>query len=583
MATITDRPSLTVQLLGRPRITRGAGEGYEFRSRKSWAVLAYLVLSERAPSRMQLAGLLFGEADDPARALRWCLAEIRRALGDIASIEGDPVALTLPPDAVVDVDVLVRGVWSEAVVLPGMGAELLDGLALRDAGAFETWLISQQRHVAAVSEAVLHEAALGSMSAGDLNAALGYGVRAATMSPLDENHQALLIRLYRLAGDDEAAARQYALCRELFRRELGVAPGPAVDAALRERVQAEPASVDDAAIAALAEAGSAAVAAGSIAAGIESLGTAARLADQTGEPRRRVAARLALAEALIHGLGGLDEPGLARLYEADEIARTHGLRAAVGEIRAELGYVDFLRARYDRAERWLGDALSFADDSLPVQAKATTYLGSVASDRGDFDRARELLGSAIEMSDSAGEVRRQSFGLAMLGRVALLTGLPDEAETWLTRSIAVAQHDHWLAVLPWPQAILGEVKLVQGDLDGAATVLDQAFARACQLRDPCWEGMSTRALALVAEARGETDRAFAIMVDARVRCNRLADPYVWLEGYILEALGELGRRHGHPQTPSWVEALDLLTDRTRMWVGRRSRRDAPLDARHPSR
>lgn len=566
MATIVDRPSLTMQLLGRPRIIRGAGEGYEFRSRKSWAVLAYLVLSERAPSRIELAGMLFGEADDPARALRWCLAEIRRALGDVASIDGDPVTLTLPHDAVVDVDVLVRGGWSEAVDLPGLGAELLDGLALRDAGGFETWLISQQRHVAAVSEAVLHEAALGSMSAGHLNAALGYAVRASTMSPLDENHQALLIRLYRLAGDDEAAERQYALCREMFHQELGALPGPAIDAAFRERMEVRAQAVDGAAIDALTESGSAAVAAGSIEAGIASLSTAAELADRAGEPRRRVAARLALAEALIHGLGGLDEQGLARLYEADEIARTHRLRAAVAEIRAELGYVDFLRARYDRAERWLNDGLAYADGSPSIRAKATTYLGSVASDRGDFDGARRLLESAIGLSETAGDLHRQAFGLAMLGRVALLSGRPGEAETWLTRSIAVAQHDHWLALLPWPQAILGEVKLVQGDVKGAATVLDQAFARACQLRDPCWEGMSARGLALVAEARGDTDRAFAIMIDARARCNRLADPYVWLEGYILDALCELGRKHGHPRTASWVEALDVLTDRTRMRV-----------------
>lgn len=568
MATIIDRPSLTIQLLGRPRIIRGAGEEYEFRSRKSWAVLAYLVLGERAPSRTQLAGMLFGEADDPARALRWCLAEIRRGLGDVASIDGDPVRMTLPPDAVVDVDVLVRGVWPDAVILPGLGAELLDGLALRDAGGFETWLISQQRHLAAVSEAVLHEAALGSMSTGDLNAALGYAVRASTMSPLDENHQALLIRLYRLAGDDEAAERQYAACRALFQQELGVRPGPAIDAAFRERIDIRAEAVDDAAIDALAEAGAAAVSAGSLEAGIASLGTAAGLADRAGEPRRRVTARLALAEALIHGLGGLDEPGLARLYEADEIARTHRLWAAVAEIRAELGYVDFLRARYDRAERWLNDGLAYADGSPSVRAKATTYLGSVASDRGDFERARELLGSAIGLSEAAGQPRLQAFGLAMLGRVALLTGRPMEAETWLTRSIEVAQHDHWLALLPWPQAILGEVKLVQGDLSGAATVLEQAFARACQLRDPCWEGMSARALALVAEARGDIDQAFAIMIDARIRCNRLADPYVWLEGYILQALCELGRRHGHPETASWADALDLLTDRTRMWVQR---------------
>ena len=47
--------SLTIQLLGRPRLVRGAGDAYEFRSRKSWAALAYLILSDRAPSRSQLA------------------------------------------------------------------------------------------------------------------------------------------------------------------------------------------------------------------------------------------------------------------------------------------------------------------------------------------------------------------------------------------------------------------------------------------------------------------------------------------------------------------------------------------------
>ncbi|WP_344065576.1 BTAD domain-containing putative transcriptional regulator [Microbacterium pumilum] len=568
MAAIIDRPSLTVQLLGHPLIDRSAGEQYEFRSRKSWALLAYLLLSERRPSRAQLAEMLFGEADDPARALRWCLAEIRRGLGEGASIDGDPVALTLPSDAVVDVRVLVRGTWSEAVDLPGLGMGLLDGTAVRYAGAYETWLISQQRHLAAVSEAVLHEAALGSMSTGDLDTALGYALRACTMSPLDENHQALLIRLYRLAGDDQAADRQYNACRELFHQELGVPPGPTIDAAYRERIRVRPDAVDAAAIDALTEAGSAAVSAGSITAGIEALSAAAELADRAGDPQRRVTARIALAEALIHGLRGSDEQGLARLYEADEIARTHRLWAAVAEVRAELGYVDFLRARYDRAERWLNDALRYGDGWPAVEAKATTYLGAIASDRGDFNRAGELLAAGIAQSAAAGEPRRQAYGLAMLGRAALLSGRPAEAESWLAESIVVAQRDHWLAFLPWPQAILGEAKLVQGDLAGATTVLEQAFARACQLGDPCWEGMSARALALVAEARGDTDRAFEIMMDAHARCNRLADPYVWLEGYILDALCELGRAHGHPRTTDWIDALEVLTDRTRMRVGR---------------
>ena len=58
------------------------------------------------------------------------------------------------------------------------------------------------------------------------------------MTPLDENHQALLIRLYRRAGDDDAAAAQLAACTALFEAELGSAPGVAVRAAIHENRQA---------------------------------------------------------------------------------------------------------------------------------------------------------------------------------------------------------------------------------------------------------------------------------------------------------------------------------------------------------
>jgi hypothetical protein len=92
----------------------------------------------------------------------------------------------------------------------------------------------------------------------------------------------------------------------------------------------------------------------------------------------------------------------------------------------------------------------------------------------------------------------------------------------------------------------------------------QAFARACQLGDPCWEGISIRGLALVAETAEDTGRAFALLSDARARANRLADPYVWLDGYILDAQCELGRRHHHPDTTAWVETMRNLASRSGM-------------------
>jgi hypothetical protein len=76
--------------------------------------------------------------------------------------------------------------------------------------------------------------------------------------------------------------------------------------------------------------------------------------------------------------------------------------------------------------------------------------------------------------------------------------------------------------------------------------------------------MSARGLALVSDARGETERAFEILSDARARCNRLADPYVWLDAYILDAQCDLGRRHGHPDTARWIESMREIASRTGM-------------------
>jgi DNA-binding SARP family transcriptional activator len=160
--------SITIQLLGRPHATRDGREVYKFRSRKSWGLLAYLIMSEHTPTRSQLASLQFADADDPIRALRWSLSEIRRALGGDGSVNGDPVVLQLPAGTVVDVRAVTKGAWTDAVGLPGLGADLLEGMAIKGAAAFETWLLSQQRHLAAASEAILHEAALGSMARGAL-------------------------------------------------------------------------------------------------------------------------------------------------------------------------------------------------------------------------------------------------------------------------------------------------------------------------------------------------------------------------------------------------------------------------------
>ena len=243
---------------------------------------------------------------------------------------------------------------------------------------------------------------------------------------------------------------------------------------------------------------------------------------------------------------------------------SHDLRDAAAHARAELGYVDFLRARYDRAKRWLADAVHFANGSPSVVIKALTYLGAVESDRASYQRATDVLAQALDASRSADDPRGQALTLALLGRVSLLTGALEAAAGQLDASIELASRDRWLAFLPFPQALRGEVQLAQADVTGAAERFQHAFARAWQIGDPCWEGFAARGLALAAEACGDSGRAFALLDEARARCNRLGEPYTWLDAYILDAMCELGVRYSSPAVKERIEELRVLATRTGM-------------------
>ena len=437
-------------------------------------------------------------------------------------------------------------------------------MAIAHAEPFEAWLLSQRRRLSAAAESIVHEAALGLLARGELERARDLAVRATVMSPLDENHQALLIRIYRLAGDDDAAARQFDAWSATAERELGTSPGAAVLLAVRERP---------------------AVGAGG-GPGVDPRGHRGRRGrrlrrrprapawrrsrPRCGWPTRRaptalrVQTRLVLAEALIHTLGGLDEAGLAALTEAERIAIAQGDVESVARARAELGYVDFLRARYDRAERLLDQVLAGREPSPSVRAKALTYLGSVASDRADYPRATALLEDAIRASRAVGEPRREAYGLSMLGRIGLLRGDLDAADEHLGAAVELAEAEHWLSFLPWPQALLGHVLLARGDLDGRRD-LPRAVVRAgLPDRRPLLGGDLGPRAGPARRGEGRADRALADLLDARSRTNRLADPYVWLDVHILDALCEMGCRHGHPLTGSWVEEMHERASRAGM-------------------
>ncbi len=119
--------STAVRLLGRPRVVCDGRPALAPRGNKGGP--AGLPAAERASTDAQeLVSLLFPEAVDPLRTLRWNLTELRRTLRGVASIDGDPLVLTPVLGCDVDVRLLTDGSPAQALALDCFGQELLEGL-----------------------------------------------------------------------------------------------------------------------------------------------------------------------------------------------------------------------------------------------------------------------------------------------------------------------------------------------------------------------------------------------------------------------------------------------------------------------
>ena len=340
--------AVVAQLLGPPLVTR---EGVVYappRGKKVWAVLAYLALAERPPTRQELASLLFPEAEDPANALRWNLSELRRLLGGPETVgSGATVGLRLPSGSTLDVSVLLEGTSAAAVELPGLGRELLEGINVEASPGFDAWLLGERRRLQGLGGAVLREGALRALAAGDTRGAVALATRLLGADPLSEDAHVLLVRAFAATGDEVAVERQLAASVDLFQREFGIDIAPELYGAARMETRAEATAGGRAAAEALLESGEAAIAAGAFDRGLGELRDAAASASASGETAVEAAALLGWGSALVHGAKGRDEDGSAALHRAMRAAESVGDRrtAAAAATRARLRRAPARRVR----------------------------------------------------------------------------------------------------------------------------------------------------------------------------------------------------------------------------------------------
>lgn len=526
-------PPVAIRLLGRPSIEVDGRPGPRPRGHKGWAVLAYLLLTDRPQGRRRLAALLFPEADDPLGALRWTLADLRRALGPGVRLSGDPVSLDLDPQVSVDVWP-TSGPAADEALLAGDG-DLLEGIDLTADPVFESWLVVERHRLSAAREALARRAALRLLAAGSASRAAAFAARAVQQNPLEEGNHVLLVRALAAAGDHEAARRHVVACTAMLARELGIEPSPALAAASSATATGQQrAAGGRAAAATQLEAGRAAVAAGAIDAGVDCLRRAVHEAELIGDRSLAGQARLALGTALVHAVRGADDEGAIVLHEAIRTATEEGDRETASAANLELGFVEVQAGRRRTAERWLDEAEATADTDSARSAVAGMR-GMNLSDTADYPGALEHLRRSIELARRAADHRQEAWSLSIEARVHLLRGDGDDAADALERSLALVEEQRWLAFLPWPQALRGELALASGDLDGAAGDLERSWALATQLGDPCWEGMAARGLALLDARRGDRTGAGSWTDEARSRCTRVPDRYQWVHGHVLDA------------------------------------------------
>lgn len=551
---------LSVQLLGPPTVRLGEAAAEPPRDRKTWGALAYLLLSERPPSRRRLAELLFPDVNDPLASVRWVLASVRRLLGGGAAVEGDPVELRRPPAMFLDVDVVEHGRWSEAVSLPNVDRELLEGISFDALPAFDLWLTGERRRLAGLAAAVLREAALAS-GARDPVRAVAYGERLVALDPYDENHHVVLVRSLVATGRSEEAARRVQACVALFESELGMTPSGALrDALATTRRQAEGVATR-ASVRARLDAANAAVAAGSWTDGIDLFRRAVAESERLDDRALQARALVGLGSALVHAARGHDEEGAASLHEAGELAEQIGALPLAAIAWRELAWVEFLRARYERAWLWLDRAGAAARDDPNERAWIGLISGAARTDTGDYAGALRDLAEAIDVADGAGLVAPAAFARSFLGRLHLLRDQLEDAASVLARSIEQAREAAWTSLLPWPESLLAEVELRRGNLGSAAELFEHAFTMGRELGDPCWESMGARGLGLVAATRGDLDGGLRLLEDAPRICRRLPDAYLWIEAYGLDALCSIVVERGLPSAPRWIAELEQLAGR----------------------
>ena len=232
-----------IRLLGELQLV-----GYDGRSgalpasRKTRALLGYLIATGQPHRRERLCDLLWDGPDDPRAELRWSLSKIRAVLDDEKGIrltaDRERVGIELG-NAVIDIqrvrsllgdDVSAAPIAAlkEAASLFG-GGEFLDGLDLPLCYRYQEWCMAEREAVSRLRLAVL--TTLVERLQDHPADALAYARALTAADPLSESGHAAVVRLLVREGRNKEALSHYEHASRLLEAELGIRPSAELEEA----------------------------------------------------------------------------------------------------------------------------------------------------------------------------------------------------------------------------------------------------------------------------------------------------------------------------------------------------------------
>jgi len=218
---------LSIRVLGEFQILKGTAEQDLPKSRKTRALLAYLILSGRRHRRERLCDLLWDIPDDPRGSLRWSLSRLRSLVEEPGQerIIADREYVSFDSNGTnIDLFEIRRELAGSAATLPTerllhlagqFRGELLEGLAIPDHRDFEAWLLTERETARRTRASLLHVLVSRLEAEGHQNV-VQHARDLVVADPYSVSAHATLIRVLSSSGHREEAQRQH----EVSMREL---------------------------------------------------------------------------------------------------------------------------------------------------------------------------------------------------------------------------------------------------------------------------------------------------------------------------------------------------------------------------